>query len=70
MIRLTKEEKANRYDALQVAIKHTIESYKRRRDDCDKRYHEAVELGVIGSYNKGLSDAYCMTVSDLERWVD
>lgn len=67
MIKLTKDEKASRYDALQTAIKYTIESYKRRREDADKRYTDA---SVIGAYNKGLSDGFGYILNDLERWHD
>ena len=67
MIHLTREEKASRYDSLQVAIKHTIESYKRRRADADRRYRDA---DVLGAYNKGLSDGFGYILDDLERWSE
>lgn len=70
MIRLTKEEKAARYDALQSAIQHTIESYQRRRKDMDKRFSDAQEVGVLGAYSKGYADACGMIVDDMGRWVE
>ena len=70
MIHLTKEEKANRYDSLQVAIKHTIDSYKRRRDASEKSYRDAQDVGIIGAYQKGLSDGYSLVVADMERWIE
>ena len=67
MIHLTEKEKANRYDSLQVAIKHTKEMYERRRKDADQRYRDATP---IGAYNKGLSDGFGYIIDDLERWVE
>ena len=57
-IHLTAEEKASRYDALQAAFKHTIESYQRLVADNNRRYEDAKASGVIGAYCKGLADAY------------
>ena len=70
MITLTTEEKAARYDALQMAIKITLAGYRRRRDEHDRQYKEAVDLGVIGAYTKGLSDAFSHAIADLERWSE
>ena len=70
MITLTTKEKAERYDALQMAIKITLEGYRRRRDEYDRRYREATDVGVIGAYTKGLSDACRQVIGDLERWSD
>lgn len=70
MITLTTKEKADRYDALQMAIKITLDGYRRCRDEHDRQYSEATDVGVIGAYNKGLSDAFSYAIADLERWVD
>ena len=70
MITLTTKEKAKRYDALQMAIKITLEGYRRRRDEHDRQYRESDGVGFIGVYAKGLSDAYCHVIADLERWSD
>lgn len=70
MITLTMEEKADRYDALQMAIKVTVEGYRRRRSEHDRQYREAQDLGLIGAYTKGLSDAFGHVIGDLERWCD
>ena len=67
MIKLTKEEKASRYDALQIALNHLKESYQRRRADAEKRYKDAT---VLGAYNKGLSDGFGYILDDLERLCD
>lgn len=67
MIKLTKEEKASRYDALQSALNHLKESYQRRRADAEKRYKDAT---VLGAYNKGLSDGFGYILDDLERLCD
>ena len=65
---MTNKEKAERYDALMAAIAVTKTSYQRMRDDCERRYSEAQELGIIGSYSKGLADGFSRIVVDLERW--
>lgn len=69
MVVLTNREKASRYDALQAAIRHTVEMYKKRLKNTEKQYKEAVEVGVLGAYSKGLADAYASIVGDLERWT-
>ncbi len=66
MIHLTKEEKADRFDSLQVAFKHTKAMYEKRRNDVDKRDFHG---DVIGAYNRGLSDGYGYIIDDLERWI-
>ena len=70
MITLTTKEKAKRYDALQMAIKITLEGYRRRRDEHDRQYSEATDVGVTGAYTKGLSDAFSHVIADLENWCD
>ena len=67
---LTAKEKADRYDALQVAIKFRLELYVKRRDNFNKQYREAQELGLIGSYTKGQADAFALVVEDLRRLVE
>ena len=66
MIRLTEKEKADRFDSLQVALRHTKDMYEKRRKDVDKWYKNA---DVIGAYNKGLSDGFGYIIDDLERWI-
>ena len=66
MINLTVKEKADRFDALQAAFRHTKEMYEKRRNDAGKRYKDA---SVIGAYNKGLSDGFGYIIDDLERWL-
>ena len=70
MIKLTTQEKAERYDALQMAIKITLENYKKHRSGYDRQYREAQDLGLVGAYTKGLSDAFGHVIADLERWCD
>ena len=70
MITLTTKEKAERYDALQMAIKFNLAGYKRRRDEYDRYYKEAAPLGIKSIYSKGMSDAFNHVIADLERWAD
>ena len=63
MARLTKEEKADRYDALQAAIEINIKIYKSRIEETEKRYTNRAD--VIATYNKGLHDAYVDMAADL-----
>ena len=70
MITLTRKEKAERYDALQMAIRITLEGYRRRRDEHERQYREAKDVGIIGAYSKGLSDGFSHVIADLERWRD
>lgn len=70
MIKLTKEEKAARYDALQVAIKHTISAYKKTMDEEYEKYERYGQQGSFGAYSFGFSDGIGFALKDLERWVD
>lgn len=67
---MTTKEKASRYDALQVAIKITLEGYRKRAKEHERQYNEAKELGLVGAYTKGLSDGFYHVIQDLERWAD
>ena len=70
MITLTTKEKAERYDALQMAIEITLAGYRKRQKYHDRQYQEAEALEITGAYSKGLSDAFCHVIQDLERWRD
>lgn len=69
MIKLTAEEKAKRYDALQTAVKYTIKAFKRRQTEGMKNYEAYVSLN-IGAYNLGMAQAYGQAIEALERWSD
>lgn len=68
MIKLNKEEKASRWDALQVAIHYTTEAYRARRAECENKYGSYAAGVTLGAYNKGLADAYGQMIETLERW--
>ena len=70
MIKLTKSEKASRYDALQAAIKQTMRNYQSRREEAEARFASRAEVGVIGAYSKGQADAYGQMIGDLARWAE
>ena len=68
---LTKAEKAARYDALQVAIRYMAKQYRTRRTECLQRYEAyGADAGVLGSYNKGMADAYEVFAEVMERWAE
>ena len=67
MIHLTTEEKASRYDSLQVALEFSRKNYQRRQHDAEIRYRGG---DTISAYNKGLTDAYASILEDLERWCE
>lgn len=66
MIHLTQKEKADRFDALQVAFNITKQAYNSLQIEASKRYKSD---DVISAYNKGLSDAYIRIIEDIERWI-
>ena len=70
MITLTTKEKADRYDALQMAIKFTLNSYRERKDVHDQHAREEQRAGFLGAYSIGMSDAFGHAIADLERWYD
>ncbi len=71
MITLTTKEKADRYDALQAAIRFTAENYRARRMECLRNYEAyGADVSILGSYNKGMADAYESVLGNLERWND
>ena len=67
MIHLTKDEKADRFDALQAAFRHTKEMYEERRRDANEK--RTVYSGALYAYNVGLSDGFGYIIDDLERWI-
>jgi hypothetical protein len=69
---MTNSEKAKRYDALQAAIKHADNNYRRRKVDAHNRINLNTEGGydVISAYNKGLVDAYREIINQLIDWED
>ena len=59
MAKLTTQEKAARYDALQVAIKLNIDNYQSRKQDAQSRYNKNImcnSADLIAAYNKGIAD--------------
>lgn len=70
MMKLTTKEKADRYDALQMAIKFTLNSYRERKDVHDHHAREEQRAGFLGAYSLGMSDAFSHVIADLERWSD
>lgn len=69
MIKLTTEEKAARYDALQTTIKYTIKSFNRRKTEGMKNY-EAYGALNLGAYNLGMANAFEQAVEAMERWTE
>ena len=70
MIHLTQKEKADRYDAIQSAIKFMIEVYSHRCEEAKKKYWEDEKPGTIAAYRKGTIDTYSAVITDIERWND
>ena len=64
---MTTKEKASRYDALQVAITLTIESYEKEI----KRCPTADEVGgnTLKACDFGRASAYRDVVNTLKRWI-
>lgn len=67
MIVLSEEEKANRYDALQTAIKYTLDRYKKEKKSADSEY-DSNRIEIFGAFHKGRAAAYEEIISDLKRW--
>lgn len=66
---MTSKEKAERYDALQMAFKLTKEAYESRRDEACHRWADSPNKSTIAVYNKGQMDAYNEFIDVLERWI-
>ena len=64
---LTQKEKADRYDALQEAIKHTLKLYKGKAKEHRRKADEG--NGVLHVMNLGYYEAYRGVIEDLKRWV-
>lgn len=59
MAKLTTQEKAARYDALQMAININIKTYQSRKQDAQSRYSKNTtcnNVDLIAAYNKGIAD--------------
>lgn len=62
---------ATKWDALQCAIKATIKSYERAREEYVTNYERARDadnIGLLSAYDKGNADAYARVIDDLKRW--
>lgn len=69
--RLTSKATAERWDALQAAIQHTLMFYRTRRDEAQRKYDNLFDgAPLIGAYNKGLAEAYESIIEHLERWTE
>lgn len=66
---LTNNEKAKRYDALQTAIKYTIERYRERAGEASK--HQRIHAGnnVLNAYDLAVETTLYGVIQDLERWT-
>ena len=68
MIHLTPAEKADRYDALQVAIAHYIKIYRKEMADDNRK---AADLqNMFAAYHKGRADVLCQVAEVMELWVN
>lgn len=70
MGKLTTQEKARRYDALQCAIELKTRFLREQLDADLKAYGEAPSPSLIDAYRKGQADAFGLLIHDLERWLD
>ena len=70
MGKLTTQEKARRYDALQCAIELKTRFLRELRDANLKAYGEATSPSLIDAYSKGQADTFDLLIHDLERWLD
>lgn len=67
---LTKTEKANRYDSLQVAIKFMIDRYEHQIRDSQKMIDVASNTNVVYAYHQGKRDTLQNVIEDMKRWTD
>ena len=65
---LTQKEKAERLDALQAAIEHTLKVYRDREKSLMEFYYRSPS-STEGIINYGGSVAYRNVIEDLERWT-
>lgn len=69
MIKLTNKEKAVRYDAIQTAIKYTVETYKGRAEEAAENNRKHKD-SILSAYDLGVSETLKGVILDLERWKD
>lgn len=73
MSKLTNKEKAERYDALQVAIEFQLETCKRREKEARENYNKSAlydGIDIIAAYNKGLAIAFDETIKILTAFIN
>ena len=73
MAKLTIEEKAARYDALQKELNIIIEQYESMKKDAESRSELTVvrkEPSFTGFYNKGRMDAYIEAIRTLKDFAN
>ena len=66
---MTTKEKAKLYDALQVAIKMTIDSYRNRKEKSQHIYEVNGDRDIIGAFEYGCMKTYEAVLEDMERWI-
>ena len=70
MSTLTMKERADRFDALQAAIRFALKTYLTRRTECLRNYEAyGADTDILGAYNKGMADAYGQMAEMLGRWT-
>ena len=62
---MTDDEKIERYKALQMAIRVTVDRYKEQA-----KGPKIKSYGLLGIYDRGAADAYLTVANDLEKWLD
>lgn len=66
---MTTKEKAERYDALQVAIEQAIKIWEQHKKDAEDKMDET-NVEIIKGFEKGLATGYDASVSILKMWLD
>ena len=65
---MTDAEKIERYKALQMAIRVTVDRYRKTSDEAAIR-SEAFSV-YTRLYERTVSDVYKVVAQDLEKWLD
>lgn len=66
---LTQKEKADRYDALQTAIKWTIEEYRKQAKRYESSINDSNNMKALEILDYGRATQLKDCIADMEKWV-
>ena len=68
-MKLTKEEKAKRFDSLMLAISMKIKEYEKQASEYEKRINDHNNMKALEILDYGQAVALRKAADDMRRWI-